>query len=301
MHSKWKRIPLEVRSGWYSPRGLTGTLYIVSTPIGNLEDLSFRAVRILKSVALIACEDTRVTYKLLHHFDIETKSISYHAHSSGEKTQRLIDRLMEGEDLALVSDAGTPLVSDPGADLVCMAHENNIAVVPIPGASAVLSALVASGLPQHRWLFLGFLPRSKKAQREVFDSIRYLDATIVIYESPNRTEATLKNCLETLGDRPACVGRELTKKFETFERGLISFLLQELSFPLRGEVVLVIGPGEPEKTAYDEGAISETAKDLVACGESAADAAKALMHRYGLKRKAAYKIILEVKDAAKHT
>ena len=296
MRSRWKRKPLQVAYGCYSPASLAGTLYIVSTPIGNLEDMSFRAVRILKEVSLIACEDTRVTQKLLNHFEIVTKSISYHAHSTMEKTERLIERLMNDEDIALVSDAGTPLISDPGSQLVSLAQAQQITVVPIPGASAILSALVGSGLPLQRFHFLGFLPRSRKGQREILTTLTQLDASLVIYESPNRTEATLKNCLEFLGDRQACIGRELTKKFETFEHGLVSELLKRLSFPLRGEIVLVLEPGRAETPTFTEDDILSSAQEFVLSGTSTSDAAKGLMHLYGLKRKAAYNYILQIKN-----
>ena len=223
---------------------MSGTLFIVATPIGNLGDISFRAVRVLEDVALVACEDTRVSQKLLNHFDITSKSISFHAHSSEDKQKRLIDRLLAGDDIALVSDAGTPLISDPGNELVRLAQENKIPVVPVPGASAVLTALVGAGLPTHRWMFLGFLPRGAKDQTEVLAPLRSLDCSLVLYESPHRTKDTLSNCEKILGDRQVCVARELTKKFETFERGNFSELLNRLDFPLRGEIVIVIGPGE---------------------------------------------------------
>ena len=296
MRSKSKRKPLRLAYGCYSPPSLAGTLYIVSTPIGNLEDMSFRAVRTLKEVALIACEDTRVTQKLLNHFEIDTKSTSYHAHSTAEKTDRMIERLQENQDIALVSDAGTPMISDPGSQLVARAQEEGISVVPIPGASAVLSALVGSGLSLQHFLFLGFLPRTRKGQKEVLAPLKQFEASLVIYESPNRTEATLNNCLAFLGDRQACVARELTKKFETFEHGRISELLERLSFPLRGEIVVVLEPGKIEVPCFTEEDILESAQDFITSGTSTSDAAKGLMHLYGLKRKAAYNYMLKVKN-----
>lgn len=220
-----------------------GTLYVVGTPIGNLEDITLRAIRILREVDLIAAEDTRVTRTLLNAHEIATPLVSFHEFSGPARVQRLVDRLATS-DVALVSDAGMPGLSDPGYPLIRAALDSGHAVVPIPGPSAILSALVASGLPMHAFTFHGFLPRKSGQRRHLFASM--LDATHshVVFESPHRLVAALKDALAALGpDRPAAVGRELTKKFEEVTRGTLTEVLErfERQAP-RGEITLVIGP-----------------------------------------------------------
>jgi 16S rRNA (cytidine1402-2'-O)-methyltransferase len=217
-------------------------LYVVSTPIGNMGDFSFRAVEILKSVSLVLAEDTRHSRHLLDRYDISTPMASYHEHNEAKTTPRLVSRLLRGESLALVSDAGTPLLSDPGARLVRAAIDAGVSVVPVPGPSAALAALVASGLDADRFLFLGFLPRTGRARGAALAEIASSRHTVVVYESPNRLADTLAE-LEGLGAglRPAVVAREMTKQFEDIQRGTVTDLLayyQER--PVRGEVVLVV-------------------------------------------------------------
>ncbi len=272
------------------------SLFIVSTPIGNLGDISHRALETLRSVAVIACEDTRVSKKLLSHYEISTPTTSLHAHSTEAEVERLIDRLRSGLDVALISDAGTPLVSDPGEALVQRAVDAGIDVVPIPGASAGLAAIAAAGVVSRYVLHLGFLPRSGNDRRELLSPLSHAPYTLVIYESPNRIRATLEDLARTLGDRTACVARELTKRFETFERGTLNELAARLNEPVRGEVVIVVGPAE---RGAGEGADPDTVRQEIArlldAGERAADVAKTIAGAYGLARKAAYQMVLEVK------
>lgn len=199
-----------------------GTLYLVGTPIGNLEDMTMRAVRILKEADLIAAEDTRQTRKLLTHFEIHTRLVSYHEHNKGASGPELIRLLQDGQSIALVSDAGLPAISDPGSELVADAVEAGIAVVPVPGANAALSALIMSGLPTDRFLFAGFPPREKKTLVKWLKELASEQATLIMYESPHRLNKTLDAMLEQLGDRRIAVIRELTKRHEEAVRGTVS-------------------------------------------------------------------------------
>jgi 16S rRNA (cytidine1402-2'-O)-methyltransferase len=220
---------------------MPGALYIVATPIGNLEDITLRAIRILKEADLIACEDTRHTKKLLNHYGITAPTTSYFEHNKFAKGDFLIRQLEEGKNIALVSDAGTPGISDPGYNLVVAAVEKDIAVVPIPGPSAAIAALCASGLPTDRFLFLGFLPQKDGKKRKVLESLVQEPATLVFYESPFRVKKTLKLAREVLGDRRAVLAHELTKVHERFFRGRIGELLtQEADLVDKGEWVLLI-------------------------------------------------------------
>lgn len=227
------------------------TLFLVSTPIGNLSDMTPRAVEILKSVALIASEDTRVTRKLCNYFEIFTPLISYHEHNKHQKTQAILARLSEGDDVALVSDAGMPLISDPGDKLVDSALDFGYAVVPIPGANAALTALVASGLTPQPFLFYGFLERQKSKKKAELLTLATVPATLIFYESPHRLKDTLNAMLEVFGNRQVVVARELTKMFEEFLRGTLLELLGYLS-EVKGEVVLLVegNQAEPEIDAW---------------------------------------------------
>lgn len=226
----------------------TGTLYLVGTPIGNLEDMTFRAVRTLKEVSLIAAEDTRQTRKLLTHFDISTRLVSYHEHNKERSGSGLLSLLEEGSDIALVSDAGMPAISDPGADLVRDAAERGIPVVPIPGANAALSALVISGLPTERFTFAGFPPRDRKDLLNWLDSLARLEGTLIVYESPHRIIKTLSAMRDQWGERKLAMVRELTKRHEEAVRGGISDCLSWLEqHPPLGEYCLVIGERSEEQ------------------------------------------------------
>ena len=222
-----------------------GVLYIVSTPIGNLEDITFRAIRILKESSLIAAEDTRRTKILLSHYQISTSTISYYEHNRYARIPKLVDLLCTGKDIALVTDAGTPGISDPAYRLIRAAIDKNCRVESVPGASALLTALVSSGLPTDRFIFEGFLPQ-KKGRKGKLERIKDIDATIIFYESPNRLKRTLKDILEHIGDRPAAVGRELSKKFEEILRGKVSDILTYFTNNKpKGEFVLIIGKDDP--------------------------------------------------------
>jgi 16S rRNA (cytidine1402-2'-O)-methyltransferase len=219
----------------------SGTLYLVSTPIGNLEDITLRALRVLKEVDLIAAEDTRRTKKLLNHYQIKTPLTSYFEHSSFKKTQSLLSQLKKGTDIALVSEAGTPSISDPGFKLTKRAIENRLKVVPIPGASASIAALSASGLPTNSFIFEGFIPRKPGKRRNFFLSLKDQEKTLIFYESPRRLITTLKDLLAVLGDRQIVIARELTKIFEEMIRGRISEVIELLEDKtIKGEITILV-------------------------------------------------------------
>ena len=222
-----------------------GVLYIVSTPIGNLEDITFRAIRILKDSSLIAAEDTRRSKVLLSHYNISTPTISYYEHNRYTRIPKLIDHLIDGENIALITDAGTPGISDPAYRLIRAAINSDCRVESIPGASASLAALVASGLPTDRFIFEGFLPH-KKGRKGKLEKVKDIDTTIIFYESPNRLVRTLNDILEYIGDRPIAIGRELSKKFEEIMRGRVSDILSHYNTNKpKGEFVIVIGKDDP--------------------------------------------------------
>jgi 16S rRNA (cytidine1402-2'-O)-methyltransferase len=229
-----------------------GILYLVPTPIGNLEDMSMRAIRILKEADLIAAEDTRNTKKLCNYFEIDTPVISYHEHNKQISGEKLIGKLKEGAKIALVSDAGMPTISDPGNELVTAATENHLTVVPLPGANAALTALIASGLTTQPFYFYGFLDRQKKSKRKELEQLSTITATLILYESPHRLKETLHIIEEVLGNRSIVLCRELTKKFEEFIRGTVSELKEwSSSEEIRGEFCLII-EGATENTGQIE-------------------------------------------------
>ncbi len=221
---------------------MAGTLYLIATPIGNLEDITYRALRLLGEVAVIACEDTRHSKKLLSHYGISTRTISYHDHNERERAAELLELLKRGSDVAVISDAGTPSINDPGFRLARTAIDNGVRVVPVPGASALISALVASGLPTDEFFFGGFLPARSGARRARLSELRTLPATLIFYEGPHRIAATLGDAREILGEREAAVARELTKLHEEIARGRLSELAERFSSAdnARGEMVLII-------------------------------------------------------------
>ena len=275
-----------------------GTLYVVATPIGNLEDVPPRALRILREVDLIAAEDTRVTRKLLAHFDIHTPLTAYHAHSGERKAAAILERLSQGRSVALVSDAGTPGISDPGGSLVRDAIEAGATVIPVPGPSAVAVALCACGLDPSRFVFEGFLPRGGSDRRKALARLEPLPHTLVFYESPARLAPTLAALRESLGDREAVVARELTKKFEQFVRGSLSEV--EAAFrsqAARGEcVILVAGAGESEPVAPPD--LEKRLTALLDEGLTVRDAARLLSEATGLARKDLYRLALAVRRRA---
>ncbi len=271
-----------------------GTLYVVSTPIGNMGDFSFRAVEVLTSVAAILAEDTRHTRHLLDRYEIATHALAHHEHNEAKTTPALVARLVAGESLALVSDAGTPLISDPGARLIAAAITAGVTVTPVPGASAVLAALVASGLDAERFTFFGFLTRSGSERRRAFDELSTLRHTAVLYEAPARVAATLGE-LERRGggERAAVVARELTKQFEEVRRGTVGLLRAYYEeTPPRGEIVLVIGAATP--VVVSDELVRARVEARRREGMSARDAAAAVAHELGVPRRVAYQFAMQV-------
>ncbi|MBR3324491.1 MAG: 16S rRNA (cytidine(1402)-2'-O)-methyltransferase [Clostridia bacterium] len=224
----------------------SGTLYLVATPIGNLEDITFRALRILKDVDLIAAEDTRQTLKLLNHFEISKPLISYYRHNEEIRNEELLKKLRNGSNIAIVTDAGTPGISDPGEKIVKVAIEKEINVVPIPGACAMINALIASGLDTNEFCFYGFLPINKKFRKEKFEEVGNEGKTVIIYEAPHRLIGTLKEIEEKLGNRQIVVAKELTKIHESFYRGTVSDVLKMIKEP-KGEYIVLIKGEKTEK------------------------------------------------------
>lgn len=275
---------------------MTGTLFVVAVPIGNPDDLTPRARSTLASVAVVAAEDTRHFATLARHHGIRTRALSYHDHNEEARTRELLARLDDGDDVALVSDAGTPLISDPGYRLVRAAIEAGIAVTSLPGASAVTTALAASGLPPHPFRFLGFLPRTAAARRAAFEAVALDDATLVAFEAPRRLTDALRDALSVLGDRPACLARNLTKAHERYQRGPLSELIASLETEdeVRGECTLLVG-GATDRP----GTIAEAEADawlLLDGGAPARAIQQLLVTRHGLTKRAAYALVLRLRD-----
>ncbi len=272
-----------------------GTLFVVATPIGNLEDLSFRAVRVLGEVKVIACEDTRHTRLLLQRYAIATPLVSYHEHNERSRTPELVRRLQAGESIALVSDAGTPLVSDPGFTLVRQAIASGVPVVPVPGSSAITAALSVAGLPTDRFVFLGFLPRKSAERRRVLHAVQAIPWTLVLFEAPTRVEATLKDLQAILGERPIALMRELTKRFEEVLRGASrEVLAQAQGRRLRGEVTVVVGGGS-SPAATSAGDPREELKALLAAGTPPTEAVRKVAKAHGLPRRAVYDLAVRLR------
>jgi 16S rRNA (cytidine1402-2'-O)-methyltransferase len=267
-----------------------GTLYLVSTPIGNLGDMTHRAVEVLSSAALIIAEDTRHSRRLLDHYKISTPLKSYHEHNEAQETPKLVARLRAGDSVALITDAGTPLISDPGSRLVAAAVEASLPVVPIPGASSVMAAIVGSGMSLERFTFVGFLPRKGRERSEMIADVVASHSTVVMFEAANRVGATLGALSDAgAGERPAVVARELTKQFEEFKRGSVAELANVYKdVHPKGEVVLVIAGAE--KSAVSEGELSDAARKLRASGNSPRDVMEHLMSDLGAPRNLAYKL-----------
>ena len=256
-----------------------GCLYLVATPIGNLEDITLRALRILKEVDEIACEDTRHTQKLLNHYEIRKPLVSYHEHNELTRAPELLISLEQGAKIALVSDAGMPLVSDPGHRLVALCLRHHVPVVPVPGPSAILASLAASGLPNEEFLFVGFLPARSGERRRALERLRIEERTIVLYEAPHRLAECLADAREALGDRSACIAREVTKMHEEFRRGKLSELSASLDErPAKGEITLLIGALDPSE------------RPTVSSMQTLADRVEELIHQAKLDRKEALKL-----------
>lgn len=270
-----------------------GTLYLVATPIGNLEDLSPRALRILGDARLIAAEDTRVTGKLLAHFNISTSQISYHEHNKISKLERVLDVLQEG-DVALVSDAGTPAINDPGYELVRAALTAGHDVSPIPGPSSPIAALAASGLPTDSFLYLGYLPRKVKERREKLEEVGNLPYTLIFLESPHRVLDALADIENVLGNRPVAVARELTKLYEEFFRGDVASAQAYFTINApRGEFTLVVEGKKQADAAWTEASLKSALEAGIAAGESPARLSKRLAKESGWKRRDVYQLIVE--------
>ncbi|MEW6212097.1 MAG: 16S rRNA (cytidine(1402)-2'-O)-methyltransferase [Acidobacteriota bacterium] len=277
---------------------MTGRLYLVATPIGNLEDITLRALRVLREVDLVACEDTRRTRKLLSHFNISKPTLSYHEHNERARACELAAKLEEGASIALVTDAGTPLVSDPGHRIVEEAIRRGIPVVPVPGPSAVVVALAASGLPTQEFLFAGFLPSKQTARRARLAELASARSTIVFYEAPHRIEAALRDAICAMGDRQAVIARELTKIHEEFLRGSLSELIKKIADrPLRGEIVLLIGPASEDTCIAspqppDHSSIAEEVERLISEGLDRKSALKRAARSRGITKSKAYRLLI---------
>ena len=279
-----------------------GILYICGTPIGNLKDITFRVLEVLKKVKLIAAEDTRHTKKLLNFYKIDTPLTSYFEYNKFKKAPYLIERLKEGEEIALVSDAGMPGISDPGYILINLALENNIKIIPIPGVSALITALTVSGLPTERFVFEGFITRKSKKRREYLKKIENEEKTIIFYEAPHRLKKTLKDILDVLGDRKIAIARELTKKYEEIIRGNLSQILEEISDKkIKGEITLIV-QGKIQKkgniiTSKDKQIMENYLKKLSKEGYSDKEIIKISKEKLNFPKNVIYKKLLEMKNS----
>jgi 16S rRNA (cytidine1402-2'-O)-methyltransferase len=283
---------------------VVGCLYVVSTPIGNLEDISLRALRILKEADAIACEDTRRTLKLLSHFDISKRLVSYHEHNEITRAPEIVIELEQGAKIALVTDAGTPTISDPGYRLVSLCLRHGIQVVPVPGASALLAAVAAAGMPIDEFTFVGFLPSRPTERRKALRELTSERRTLALYEAPHRLLDTLEDALEILGNRPAIIAREVTKVYEEFVRGHLEDLVSATrTKPPRGEITLLIGPADGHAPHADNTAaanavplarrVDEIMRELEVDRKAAL---KQAARERGLTRREAYKQLLITRD-----
>lgn len=280
-----------------------GTLYLVPTPIGNLEDMTYRAVRVLQEVHTIAAEDTRHSGLLLKHFDIKKPLVSYHEHNKEAKEAPLMEILLSGHDVAAISDAGMPAISDPGADLVAAAIAAEIPVVPLPGPNAALTALIASGLDTREFTFLGFLPKKSSHRKELLERVATYQGTLLFYEAPHRLQASLQELYKYLGNRPIVVGRELTKKFETFVRTDLERLQKADDFvTIKGEFVLVVGGAVTMETEVTEDKILTTddyvsaVTMLIEDGMAKKEAIREVAKRLGVARRDVYNAVEAAQD-----
>ncbi len=272
-----------------------GTLYLCATPIGNLEDITYRTVRCLREADLIAAEDTRHTKQLLSAYEIDTPLTSYHEHNKAEKGPLLIQKMQEGTMLALVSDAGMPAICDPGSDLVRLAIEAGIPVVPLPGPNAGLTGLIASGMDTTRFTFIGFLPKTQKHRLPVLESIKAYEGTLIFYEAPHRIQSVLTEIMAVLGDRQAVLCRELTKKYEQYMRGTLSQLKDELAVQgARGEFVILVAGAEPETMAAADGSVdyASLVQELMDQGVDKKEAVRMVARRCGVPKRSVYQAAL---------
>jgi len=275
-----------------------GILYLVATPIGNLEDITLRALRVLKEADLVACEDTRHTSKLLTHYGISTPRKSYHEFNEESRSLQLIQMLRDGKNIALVSDAGTPLVSDPGYKLVASCRREGIPVIPVPGPSAMITALIASGMPSDNFHFAGFLPPRSAQRKRRLKELADIPATLILYESPHRLPDSLEDMISVLGDRQAVLARELTKIHEEFLNGALSEIKDILLArpEIRGEITLIIEKGDsPDSpvSVYPESILEHLQEEMKKTGLSRNEALKSVARQRGLTRKQTYQLTIE--------
>ncbi len=273
-----------------------GILYLVATPIGNLSDMTFRAVDTLKNVDVIYAEDTRNSSVLLKHFNIETKLLSYHEFNKELKEDEIVTRLKNGENIAIISDAGLPVISDPGYDIARACIKNDIPVTPIPGASAGISGLIASGITPQPFTFVGFLDSKTTKRKKELEELKYLKSTIIFHEAPHRIKECLIDMLEVLGDRHICIGRELTKKYEEFIRGSISEIIAECD-ALKGEMVVIVS-GYTEEVV-DKDPIKEI-ESLINLGYKPKEAIKEVASMLNLNKQDLYKDYIKYKETGKN-
>jgi 16S rRNA (cytidine1402-2'-O)-methyltransferase len=280
---------------------IPGTLYLVAVPIGNLRDITYRAVDVLRGVDVIAAEDTRDFRDLQREYGISPRVVSYHDFNEQTRSRQLIERLQAGESVALVSDAGTPLINDPGFRIVSAAIEAGVPVTSVPGASAVLTALTASGLPVAQFLFLGFPPRASGKRRAFFAQHQREPATLVFYEAPHRLIATLTDLLEALGDRRVCLARNLTKPHERYQRGTVSRILKELSEEesVRGEATVVVAGSAGNVPEEVSASVTDEIAELVQQGLETRAILERIMRDHGLKRREAYELILKARSVSR--
>ncbi len=285
-------------------RANLGTLYVVATPIGNLEDISYRAVRVLKEADLIACEDTRHTAKLLQHYGIDKPTVSYHEHNEAARAEELVAKLEQGLSVAQVSDAGMPGISDPGYRVIKLAIERCVRVVPVPGASALIAALAAGGLPTDSFEFLGFLPAKSGQRRTVLETLQNAQHTIVVYEAPHRIAATMQDIAEILGaERPVVLARELTKVHEEFIRGTAKDVLARVQdHELKGEITLLIGKSERSAAVAPDKPLALRLKEIMQEQKLDEKAAlKILAKEIGLSRSEVYREVQRTQARPKQT
>lgn len=296
---------MQVENAKTKPDDRAGCLYVVATPIGNLEDISLRALRILKEADLVACEDTRQTLKLLTHFDLKKRLVSYHEHNEMMRAPEIVIELEQGAKVALVSDAGTPAISDPGHRLVSLCVRHGIKVVPIPGASALITALAASGMPIDEFAFVGFLPARPADRKKALTKLAAEPRIIAIYEAPHRILEMLEDAVEILGNRPAVIAREVTKLHEEFLRGRLAELIEASRKKMpRGEFTILIGPRDGAETQTTNATVSENTMPLarrvediiLERGVDRKTALKQAARERGLTRREAYKQLLITRD-----
>lgn len=274
-----------------------GTLYLVGTPIGNLEDLTYRAVRILKEVDFVAAEDTRVSGKLLHYLKISKPLVSYHEHNKRQSGPKLVQRMLAGESCALVTDAGMPAISDPGEDLAALCHEAGISVIPVPGACAAVSALAQSGLPSAQWCFEGFLPTANKPRRERLEALKNETRTCILYEAPHRLKETLRDLADALGERRVSISREMTKLHEECLRMTLPQAAEyyQMNEP-RGEFVLVIEGAHADDAQCEAERMAQAValtQELTDAGLTLRDAVKQAAKQTGARKNRLYQKMLE--------